>query len=114
LDKVVQAGSFRRSGGSRLSVLTRRRADVEYNILTRHIKPVARKLGLGLVNWQVLRRTYATWMIASGADPKAVQAQMRHASIKTTLELYAQFVPVAQQQRENASFHSMRTHTPFS
>src|SRR5205085_1426377 len=27
------------------------------NILTRHIKPAARKLNLGLVNWQVLRRS---------------------------------------------------------
>jgi len=27
------------------------------NILTRHIKPVARKVNLGWVNWQVLRRS---------------------------------------------------------
>lgn len=31
-----------------------------HNILSRHIKPVARKLGIGWVNWQVLRRSYGT------------------------------------------------------
>ena len=30
------------------------------NILRRHIKPAARKAGLALVNWQVLRRSFAT------------------------------------------------------
>ncbi|HLH32841.1 MAG TPA: hypothetical protein VKY31_16685 [Terriglobia bacterium] len=29
-------------------------------ILSRHIKPAARELGIGFVNWQVLRRSYAT------------------------------------------------------
>ena len=32
------------------------------NILARHIKPAARKLGIGWVNWQVLRRSFATWL----------------------------------------------------
>jgi integrase len=31
-------------------------------VLSRRIKPAARKLGIGWVNWQVLRRSCATWM----------------------------------------------------
>jgi integrase len=65
----------------------------DHNILSRHIKPIARKLGIGWVNWQVLRRSYGTWMVEAGADPKSVQAQMRHSRISTTMDIYAQFVP---------------------
>ncbi len=68
----------------------------DHNILTRHIKPAGRKLDIGWVNWRVLRRSYATWLIQAGADPKSVQGQMRHASSKPTMDIYAQIVPEAQ------------------
>jgi integrase len=32
------------------------------NVLVRHLKPAGRKLGIGWVNWQVLRRSFATWL----------------------------------------------------
>lgn len=70
----------------------------DHNVLSRHIKPAARKLGLGWVNWRVLRRSYATWLVEAGADPKAVQAQMRHSRSSTTMDIYAQFVPAAQRR----------------
>jgi integrase len=70
----------------------------DHNVLSRHIKPAAHKLGIGWVNWQVLRRSYATWLVEAGADPKAVQAQMRHSRASTTMEIYAQFVPTAQRR----------------
>lgn len=68
------------------------------NILVRHIKPAARQLGLGLVNWQVLRRSFATWLKISGADVKDAQALMRHARASTTLDVYQQFVPESQRR----------------
>src|ERR1051326_1483555 len=43
------------------------------NILARFIKPAARKLGIGFVNWRCLRTSYATWMIEGGANPKDTQ-----------------------------------------
>jgi integrase len=70
----------------------------DHNILSRHIKAAARKLGIGLVNWLVLRRSHATWLVESGADPKAVQAQMRHSRISTTMDIYMQFVPASQRR----------------
>jgi hypothetical protein len=48
------------------------------NILCRFIKPAGRKLGMGWVNWQVLKRSHATWLKSAGADVKDAQAQMRH------------------------------------
>ncbi len=46
----------------------------------------------------VLRRSYATWLIQAGADPKSVPGQMRHASIKPTMDIYAQIVPESQRR----------------
>jgi len=68
------------------------------NILTRHIKPAARKLGLELVNWQVLRRSFATWLKLVGADVKDAQGLMRHSRASTTLDIYQQFVPESQRR----------------
>jgi integrase len=66
------------------------------NILTRHIKPAARKLGMPWVNWLVLRRSFATWLKLSGADIKDAQGLMRHSRATTTLDVYQQFVPESQ------------------
>lgn len=70
----------------------------DQNILKRHVQPVARRLGLDFVDWHCLRRSYATWLVQSGADPKSVQGQMRHSRISTTLDIYAQMVPVSQRR----------------
>lgn len=68
------------------------------NILVRHLKPIARKMGLDWVNWQVLRRSHATWLKLAGADPKDAQALMRHSRVTTTLEIYQQFIPESQRR----------------
>jgi site-specific recombinase XerD len=70
----------------------------DQNVLKRHIKPAARKLGLSFVNWRCLRTSHATWLVQAGADPKSVQGQMRHSRITTTMEIYAQIVPSAQRR----------------
>ena len=68
------------------------------NILTRFIKPAARKLGIGWVNWRCLRTSHATWLKMAGADVKDAQAQMRHSRASTTLDIYEQFVPASQRK----------------
>lgn len=70
-------------------------------ILTRFIKPAARKLGMDWLNWQVLRRSHATWLKLVGADVKDAQAQMRHSRATTTLEIYQQFIPDSQRRVVN-------------
>lgn len=60
------------------------------NWLRRRIKPVAAKLGVkGAVNFQILRRTFATNAQVFG-NPKDVQAHLRHSSITTTMDVYTQ------------------------
>jgi integrase len=68
------------------------------NILARFIKPAARKLGLGWVNWRSLRTSHAVWLKMAGADVKDAQGQMRHSRASTTLDIYQQFVPESQQR----------------
>jgi integrase len=68
------------------------------NVLVRHIKPAAKRLGIGWVNWQVLRRSFATWLKLAGADIKDAQALMRHSRASTTLDIYQQFVPESQRR----------------
>ena len=71
------------------------------NVLVRHLKPAARKLGMEWVNWQVLRRSHATWLKLAGADVKDAQAQMRHSRVTTTLEIYQQHVVESQRRAVN-------------
>jgi integrase len=66
------------------------------NILTRHIKPAARKLGMPWVNWLVLRRSCATWLQQAGVDVKDAQGVMRHSRASTTQDVYQQLVPESQ------------------
>jgi integrase len=66
------------------------------NILTRHIKPAAMRLGMGWVNWLVLRRSYATWLRMVGTDPRDRQSLMRHSRFTTTAEVYEQDLPESQ------------------
>ncbi len=68
------------------------------NILVRHIKPAARDLNIGWVNWRVLRTSFATWLKMAGADVKDAQALMRHSRASTTLDIYQQFVPESQRK----------------
>ena len=42
-----------------------------------------------------LRHTYAALMVAAGAHPKYLQAQMGHSSIRVTLDLYGHLFPDA-------------------
>lgn len=58
------------------------------NILTRHIKPAGRMLGIGFVNWQVLRRSHATWLKRAGVPLKDASFQMRHSRTSTTADIY--------------------------
>ncbi len=71
------------------------------NVLVRHIKPAARKLKLDWVNWQVLRRSFATWLGQKGAHVKDAQALMRHSKASTTMDVYQQFVPESQRRVVN-------------
>ena len=64
--------------------------------MSRHIKPAARKLSVGWVNWQVLRRSYSTWLRMVKTDPRDRQSLMRHSRFTTTAEVYERDLPESQ------------------
>ena len=68
------------------------------SILSRHIKPAARTLGIGWVNWQVLRRSCATWLDQAQVNVKDAQGLMRHSRASTTQDIYQQVVPESQRK----------------
>ncbi len=41
------------------------------------------------MGFHTLRRTLASVLVANGNDPKLVQELLRHANVRTTLDIYA-------------------------
>lgn len=60
-----------------------------HNFARRVFKPACQRAGLEGITLHSLQRTHATMLITSGANAKAVQHRMGHASIQTTLKHYA-------------------------
>ncbi|MDQ3378708.1 MAG: site-specific integrase [Actinomycetota bacterium] len=65
------------------------------NFRHRVFRPAVRRTGLARLRFHDLRHTYAALMVAAGAHPKYLQAQMGHSSIRVTLDLYGHLLPDA-------------------
>lgn len=63
------------------------------NIIARHWKPLLKRLGLDYREMYQTRHTFASLMIAGGADVLTVARIMGHKTTRMTLERYARFVP---------------------
>lgn len=69
------------------------------SVLEKYLKPAAERAGIGLIGWHTLRRTFSTLLRANnGEDIKVQQELMRHADIRTTMNVYTQAIP--EQKRE--------------
>jgi integrase len=66
------------------------------NLLHRHLKPAGRQVGAPWLNWHTLRRTHATMLQSAGGSLKDAQAQLGHAKLSTTLEIYTVAIPSQQ------------------
>jgi integrase len=63
------------------------------SLLEKHIKPAARKVGLGGdIGWHTFRHTYSSMLRQLGVDLKVQQELLRHADIRTTMNVYTQAV----------------------
>ena len=63
-----------------------------HNWLNRVLKPLGDRRG-ARVNHQILSRTFASLAYNTGGDLKDIRAQMRHASVNTTANLYTKPIP---------------------
>src|SRR5581483_3988679 len=65
------------------------------NFRHRVFRPAVRRTKMTGFRFHDLRHTYAALMVAVGAHPKYLQAQMGHSSIRVTLDLYGHLFPDA-------------------
>jgi integrase len=60
------------------------------SVLENFVKPAAQRAGPGLIGWHTFRSTFSTLLRGNGEDIKVQQELMRHADIRTTMNLYTQ------------------------
>ncbi len=62
-------------------------------VLENHIKPAAVTAGIaGSVGWHTFRHTYSSMLRQLGVDLKVQQELLRHADVRTTMNVYTQAV----------------------
>jgi integrase len=52
-------------------------------------------LGIGRIGWHTFRHSHSTLLHALGVDLKVQQELLRHADVRTTMNIYMQAVPGA-------------------
>ncbi len=62
------------------------------SVLEKHVKPAAITAGLGNVGWHTFRHTYSSMLRQLGVDLKVQQELLRHADVRTTLNVYTQAI----------------------
>jgi integrase len=58
------------------------------NVVRRKFEPTLKKAGISRIRFHDLRHTFASILIDLGENPKYIQNQMGHSSIKITLDTY--------------------------
>ena len=67
-----------------------------HNLLGRVLKPTCKRVGLPSISWHSFRHTHATLLSDLGESLKTAQAQLGHARLSTTAEIYTHVVPTSQ------------------
>ena len=71
------------------------------SMLADYIKPAAARAGIGKMGWHTFRHSYSTLLHALGTKPAVQKELLRHADIRTTLNVYTR--AVSDDKREAAS-----------
>jgi len=66
-----------------------------WTIQRTHLLPAGMRAGLGRIGWHTFRHSYSTLLRSVGVDLKVQQELLRHADIRTTMNVYTQAVPEA-------------------
>src|SRR5579863_569675 len=77
------------------------------NYLKRVLKPAAEAVGLEGITHQMLRRSFSTMALDSGASPKDVQGQMRHTEARMSL-YYGKVIPASVKQEVDKLVDQMK------
>src|SRR5580658_9084846 len=57
--------------------------------------PAAEKVGIGRIGWHTFRHSHSSFLHTLGVDLKVQQELLRHADIRTTMNIYTHAVPAA-------------------
>jgi integrase len=68
------------------------------NLLRKHVKPAAKKLGLIGVTWHLLRHSYATMLDGVGTPVGTMQSLLGHSAPEITREIYLHAIPEEQRR----------------
>jgi len=74
-------------------------------ILWYHLKPAARRAGIGEIGWHTFRHTNASVMDQEGIRMKVAQELLRHADIQTTMNVYT---GAMEKDKQDAAFRMAR------
>jgi integrase len=77
------------------------------NYLKRVLKPAAEAVGFEGITHQMLRRSFSTMALDSGASPKDVQGQMRHTEARMSL-YYGKVIPASVKQEVDKLVDQMK------
>jgi len=66
-----------------------------WTIQSRILLPTGIRVGLGRIGWHTFRHSYSTLLRSLEVDVKVQQELLRHADIRTTMNIYTQAVPDA-------------------
>ncbi len=66
-----------------------------HKIRENYLVPAGIAAGIGRVGWHTFRHTYSSLLREHEVDIKVQQALLRHADIRTTMNIYTQAVPRA-------------------
>lgn len=59
-----------------------------WRVQQRHVSPAAERCGIGHIGWHTFRHTFRSLLDETGAPLKVQQELMRHADIRTTMNIY--------------------------
>jgi integrase len=69
-----------------------------WNLLRKHLKPAAKRLGLPGVTWHLLRHSHATMLDVVGTAIGTMQSLLGHSTPDTTREIYLHAIPEEQRR----------------
>ena len=69
-----------------------------WSVERRHLIPAAIRCGIGRIGWHSFRHTFRTLLDETGAPMKVQQELMRHADIRTTMNVYGRAMDASKRE----------------
>ena len=69
-----------------------------WSLARRHIIPAAIRCGIGRIGWHSFRHSFRTLLDETGAPMKVQQELMRHADIRTTMNVYGKAMDASKRE----------------